>query len=376
MKAARRTFAVLAVLLLAPLCLAAQDDPGTHRVRRGDTLWDLAARYLSSPYRWSEIYDLNPGIVEDPHWIYPGELLRLPGIDRPESGEGRATGRRVVGVAGVTAGQASGQERHGHQASPSGEYPEGSIFRQDNREGGLGTLSVAEAEPRPIVSMSDFYGASLLTDPATYSLAGITGRVVVENPLGLKLPSAARPYDEVILHMESGGAEVGDDLLGVRWDRTVSGEGRVLLSMAHVRVTRAYGDSVRAEVLSVFGDYQVGDPIVIPEPFTVRPGVRPEPEDAGPVGKVIAFEVDQTLIGTGERLFINLGSVDGVQAGDDFAIFPLSEGSPAVARLEDRVGTARVVRTGYDSSTARVIELRDPGMKPGAAVRRIGRMPR
>jgi hypothetical protein len=182
----------------------------------------------------------------------------------------------------------------------------------------------------------------------------------------------------VVIHLTSGQPAVGDDLLAVRWDREIPGEGRILLSQAHVRVTRAYadGDSVRAEVVRIFGDYQVGDPVVVPEPFTPRPGVRPEPEVAGPVGKVLGYEVDQTLVGTGEKLFINLGTVDGIQAGDDFAIFPLTEASPATALLEDRVATARIVRAGHDASTARVIELRDPGMRPEAPVRRIGRMPR
>src|SRR5688572_16767700 len=68
--------------LMAPTFAFGQDStvtPRTHVVRKGDTLWDIAREYTSDPFRWREVYDLNTAIVRNPHWIYPGERLRLPG---------------------------------------------------------------------------------------------------------------------------------------------------------------------------------------------------------------------------------------------------------------------------------------------------------
>ena len=58
--------------------------PETHTVQRGDTLWDISARYLGSPWNWPKLWSYNP-VITNPHWIYPGDLLHLypPGTPPP-----------------------------------------------------------------------------------------------------------------------------------------------------------------------------------------------------------------------------------------------------------------------------------------------------
>lgn len=50
--------------------------PGIHTVRRGDTLWDISGRYYKNPWNWPKVWSYNPHI-QNPHWIYPGDQIRL-----------------------------------------------------------------------------------------------------------------------------------------------------------------------------------------------------------------------------------------------------------------------------------------------------------
>ncbi|HEY1556409.1 MAG TPA: LysM peptidoglycan-binding domain-containing protein [Kofleriaceae bacterium] len=50
--------------------------PELHVVRRGDTLWDICTYYFNDPWQWPKVWSYNPQIT-NPHWIYPGDLVRL-----------------------------------------------------------------------------------------------------------------------------------------------------------------------------------------------------------------------------------------------------------------------------------------------------------
>lgn len=74
--------AVLGLALGLASAVSAEDvvlnpeHPDTYKVKRGDTLWDISARFLRDPWMWPSVWDFNPQI-ENPHLIYPGDVIRL-----------------------------------------------------------------------------------------------------------------------------------------------------------------------------------------------------------------------------------------------------------------------------------------------------------
>lgn len=71
---------VLSVSVFAEEPQLHNDVPDSHVVVKGDTLWDISETFLKNPWLWPEIWHVNSQI-ENPHLIYPGDVIRLIYLD-------------------------------------------------------------------------------------------------------------------------------------------------------------------------------------------------------------------------------------------------------------------------------------------------------
>lgn len=72
---------MLSSLLLAlSVCASAEVR---HTVVNTNHLWGLAERYYNDPFKWRKIHAANPWL-QDPHWIYPGQVIVIPDVDVPK----------------------------------------------------------------------------------------------------------------------------------------------------------------------------------------------------------------------------------------------------------------------------------------------------
>jgi len=92
---------ILAVMIFFPVRMFAQENKEIveqetgfyYTVKKGDTLWDLSDRFFDSSWLWPDLWSENRQI-SNPHWIYPGERIRIFHQKGAESFVGKTLSRR------------------------------------------------------------------------------------------------------------------------------------------------------------------------------------------------------------------------------------------------------------------------------------------
>jgi LysM repeat protein len=70
--------ALISMTFLCGAAIAAQrSEPTVYIVKKGDTLWGLSERFMKDPHYWPDLWARNPNRVLNPHFIFPGQQLKI-----------------------------------------------------------------------------------------------------------------------------------------------------------------------------------------------------------------------------------------------------------------------------------------------------------
>lgn len=340
-------------------------DSATHTVKKGDTLWDLANAYLGDAYLWPDIYRLNTDQIEDPHWIYPGEVLRLPARARA------AAAPSVAAEPGSAPDVAQAPRR---TTGPT-------VFTPRTLARPRGSMLVAEGPP-PRVNPGDFTRAPFFARGMGPSDAG-TVLVGADIP-GIDKPNATtnfQLYDRVLMSPPKGNdAREGDRFIAYREGDYVEDVGRVVIPTAILRVVRAPrdGDAAIVEVRELYGELD-SDQHVVPLDTTGSGATSvPVPVSSSRTTKIRSIVRESVLPSLNYYVLFDMSSNDGMQIGDEVEIFrprtvPKTDIGPAIPEVP--IATGQVVRVTPYGATARITSQQQPAIRVGESVRVTARMP-
>lgn len=344
--------------MLVPTGLRAQDaaTPGrVYTVKEGDTLWDLARQFYGDPFLWPEIYRVNTTVVEDPHWIYPGEQLQLPtGMTA-----GAQTEAPVTGAITTTRTSLFTQRRIGNVSAER-----------------LGTVG---REPAPAVRSGEFYAAPYVEDEdgprgsgeilRSADTHGISKsaektRFQINDPIFITAPKNRIPT-------------IGDKYLSYAIGPMLDGVGLVVIPTGIVQVDKpGLGEGTLAKVLSQFGEVKRGQGLIPLDSFVMAPGVRPARVQLGTTARVLWILDKPVLPSLEHYLVIDATSKDGVRPGDQFTLMTGRGESDSGEELPDRaVAVAQVVRATPYATTVIVIDQSQPKIFLRQPARLSAKMP-
>lgn len=343
-----RRIATVAGLVLLPVLAQAQGGqaaPRTHTVRTGDTLWDLARLYFNDPFLWPEIYRVNTDVVEDPHWIYPGEVLRIPD---PAS---------------------LMQRTPDEMPQPRQPLP----MRTDT------------AQRRPPVNFGAAFETSLtrpvrsgeyLASPWAGTVGGPTGHgsiaglasdgKLLANTQGTHL----LPRDLVVIQPPEGiRAARGDRFMAYRLGELMPGHGQVIEPVGTVEVVEegtAEGGLVLAKIDQMFREIRVGARLMPLDTLVARDGVFPRRVEPTLRTQVLWIHYDPELPSLGRYLIMSAGAADGLVTGDQVTLVgPDVRDAQGTTMMGPAIAVVQVLRVTEFGASGIVIRQGAPGIVNG-----------
>ncbi|WP_049723008.1 LysM peptidoglycan-binding domain-containing protein [Gilvimarinus polysaccharolyticus] len=278
------------------------DSPDEYVVVKGDTLWGISDLFLESPWMWPEIWQANPDI-ENPHLIFPGDVVRLVYVD----GKPRLTVNRTVRLA------------------PNSDAKLKPTIR---------VMPLDEAIPAvPLDKIASYLSRSRIVMPdeiagAPYMLAGPERRLIVgEGDLAYARGTFDEDIDNYNIFREGEkfiDEETGE-LLGIH-----------ALGVGGARVRNVDGDIGRLDITRSYEEIRVADVLLPARERSIDSIFYPSAPDFPIEAEILAVEGGVNRVGKMDIVIINKGDREGVQAGNVFRVFVRGE------LVDDRVAGERI----------------------------------
>lgn len=355
-----RSAAALVAVLILPSFALGQVPQGTHTVVDDDTLWDLAIRYYDSPWEWRTIFEANRDVVEDPHWIFPAEVLVIPGLPGTAAQPVETTPEPMDEP--VADDVPTDLVPFGLR--PARPISEGArtIFYTDEQQERAEAMA---SENRDFVTVSSdgVYSAPwLLRQDAEPRSSGVVAGFAEPG----ERSSTMRLFDQIRIEMPAP-ARVGANLQLFEITRTIPMVGRVARPVGVATVSAIGDGEVVAQVRKVYGRIQTGALVRALPAYTVERGSSPEPVAGGSEAMIMGFAGQQVITDVGHVAFLDLGSDDGIAIGDEFVLYSDAVGT-------ETHGSLQVVYTTPTTASARVVNMDDDVWRQGVIVRLARKM--
>ncbi len=293
----------------SPVPLAA-GHPDEYVVQVGDTLWDISARFLSDPWYWPEIWYVNPNI-ENPHLIYPGDVLGLVYIDgQPRITNVRASTYRLSPQSRVTPLT---------EAVNSIPYESISAFLRTGV-----VLEKDEADDLPY----------LLRTRGDHLVAAAGNEIYVR---GIESDMPGTRFSVV---------HIGDPLIDPDNEKVVGYQG----IWVGEGTLRRGGDPATVWLTDTAQEAIEGDRL-IPEQTDIPLNFFPKAPDSEIDGRIMSVVGGVTQIGQYQVVVMNRGARDGLTVGDVLTVFQ----SGAV--VEDRITGGDVTLPDEEAGTIMVFKV-------------------
>ena len=403
-----------AAATLSPSVLVAQQsadstEQRTHTVKKKDTLWDLAQAYLGDAFQWPEIYKINRDVVEDPHWIYPGEILKIPGKGpvmatiadatpavaptdeaKPKQ-EVKDTVKPQVEIPTSSAAPQPAAEPPGDpdaplifvQAGQRREAPEPMVREpRESRESRSAYRPARDEGPPTTIRFGEFLAAPYVDQRGGPRGAG---RLVERADLSaLRAHEEQRffqVYDRVLISPPVANmAPEGERFISYTFGPYLEDIGQVIIPTGIVEVSRAprRGEYAVAKVIRIFSEMRPDQRLMPYDSSALMLRGRPQGVADGRWASVKWISSEPVMPSIQNYLVLNLSGRDGVQLGDEFELFrPRRPASDAgrLAKPEIPIGKAQVVRVTPYAVTVIVTGQEQPKIENGMMARISAKMP-